>query len=137
MIAEIGALRAGPGASHWRSHSPRCRWWWAQRAASGRGDGLRADLQALAQLGFVGLAFPGAGDLLHAIGFLGRPGLRAFQHSQQPLLYRIAGIWGNHEGSLLLWVLILAIFGALVALFGENLPPPLPEGPRIRSASRA
>jgi len=42
-------------------------------------------------------------------------------HSTQPLLYRIAGTWGNHEGSLLLWVLILAGFGAAVARFGTNL----------------
>ncbi|CAA0088269.1 Cytochrome c-type biogenesis protein CcmF [Starkeya nomas] len=43
-------------------------------------------------------------------------------HSAKPLLYRITGTWGNHEGSMLLWVLVLAIFGALVALFGGNLP---------------
>ena len=39
-----------------------------------------------------------------------------------PLIYKISGVWGNHEGSMLLWVLILALFGALVALFGGNLP---------------
>jgi cytochrome c-type biogenesis protein CcmF len=43
-------------------------------------------------------------------------------HSLQPLLYKITGTWGNHEGSMLLWVLILTFFGALVALFGRNLP---------------
>ena len=46
-------------------------------------------------------------------------------HSAKPLLYKIAGVWGNHEGSLLLWVLILALFGAMVALFGANLPDTL------------
>ena len=46
----------------------------------------------------------------------------ANSHSQKPLLYKITGVWGNHEGSMLLWVLILALFGALVALFGGNLP---------------
>ncbi len=46
-------------------------------------------------------------------------------HTLQPLLYRITGVWGNHEGSLLLWVLILALFGAAVAGFGGNLPPTL------------
>ena len=46
-------------------------------------------------------------------------------HSATPLLYKIAAAWGHHEGSLLLWVLILAFFGALVALFGDNLPPRL------------
>ena len=46
-------------------------------------------------------------------------------HSTKPLLYKLAGVWGNHEGSMLLWVLILALFGAAVALFGTNLPPTL------------
>jgi cytochrome c-type biogenesis protein CcmF len=43
-------------------------------------------------------------------------------HSAKPLLYKISGVWGNHEGSMLLWVLILSIFGAAVWMFGSNLP---------------
>jgi cytochrome c-type biogenesis protein CcmF len=43
-------------------------------------------------------------------------------HSLKPFLYKITGVWGNHEGSMVLWVLILALFGASVALFGTNLP---------------
>ncbi|MSP43858.1 MAG: heme lyase CcmF/NrfE family subunit [Alphaproteobacteria bacterium] len=46
-------------------------------------------------------------------------------HAAKPMLYKIAGLWGNHEGSLLLWVLILALFGAAVAGVGHNLPAPL------------
>ena len=46
-------------------------------------------------------------------------------HTAKPLLYKIAGTWGNHEGSLVLWVTILAIFGGSVAAFGNNLPPAL------------
>ena len=46
-------------------------------------------------------------------------------HSAKPLLYKITGTWGNHEGSMLLWVLILTFFGALVAAFGRNLPATL------------
>ena len=46
-------------------------------------------------------------------------------HTLKPLLYKISGVWGNHEGSLLLWVLILALFGAIVGVFGRNLPPGL------------
>ncbi|WP_439273307.1 heme lyase CcmF/NrfE family subunit [Pseudochrobactrum sp. HB0163] len=46
-------------------------------------------------------------------------------HSMKPLLYKITGVWGNHEGSMLLWVLILAFFSALVAVFGGNLPQSL------------
>jgi cytochrome c-type biogenesis protein CcmF len=49
----------------------------------------------------------------------------ANSHSTKPLIYKMAGVWGNHEGSMLLWVLILSVFGAAVALFGNNLPPTL------------
>jgi len=43
-------------------------------------------------------------------------------HTDKPLIYKITGVWGNHEGSLLLWVLVLAAYGAAVALWGGNLP---------------
>jgi cytochrome c-type biogenesis protein CcmF len=43
-------------------------------------------------------------------------------HTLKPMLYKVTGVWGNHEGSMLLWCLILAVFGALVAVFGTNLP---------------
>ncbi len=46
-------------------------------------------------------------------------------HSLKPMLYKISGTWGNHEGSMLLWVLIVAIFGAMAAFFGAGLPPTL------------
>ncbi|ARS26064.1 heme lyase CcmF/NrfE family subunit [Sphingomonas sp. KC8] len=45
----------------------------------------------------------------------------ANNHSAKPLLYRIAGAWGNHEGSMLMWVTILAVAGAAVALFERRL----------------
>lgn len=46
-------------------------------------------------------------------------------HSMKPMLYKISGTWGNHEGSMLLWVLIVALFGAVAAWFGGNLPQTL------------
>ncbi len=46
-------------------------------------------------------------------------------HSMMPLVYKITSVWGNHEGSMLLWVLILSLFGAAVAGFGGNLPATL------------
>ncbi|AGH47892.1 cytochrome c assembly protein [Sphingomonas sp. MM-1] len=45
----------------------------------------------------------------------------ANDHSAKPLLYRFAGAWGNHEGSMLMWVTILALAGGAVALFERNL----------------
>ncbi len=49
----------------------------------------------------------------------------ANSHSDKPWLYKLTGVWGNHEGSLLLWILILALFGAAAGWFGRNLPLPL------------
>jgi len=46
-------------------------------------------------------------------------------HSEKPLLYKISGVWGNHEGSILLWVLMMAGYGAAVPIFGKSLPPGL------------
>lgn len=43
-------------------------------------------------------------------------------HTLKPLLYKLSGVWGNHEGSMLLWVLTLTLFGASAAWFGGNLP---------------
>ncbi|WP_295897286.1 heme lyase CcmF/NrfE family subunit [uncultured Bartonella sp.] len=43
-------------------------------------------------------------------------------HSEKPLLYKITGVWGNHEGSMLLWVFIITFFSSLIAFFGSNLP---------------
>ncbi len=49
----------------------------------------------------------------------------ANSHPAKPLIYKIAGVWGNHEGSMVLWVLILGLFGAAVATYGTNLPKEL------------
>ena len=46
-------------------------------------------------------------------------------HTKKPMLYKIAGLWGNHEGSLLLWVTVLALFGAGVAIIDGHLPDAL------------
>ncbi len=46
-------------------------------------------------------------------------------HSMKPIIYKIAGVWGNHEGSLILWILILAALGAAVAAFGRRIPETL------------
>jgi cytochrome c-type biogenesis protein CcmF len=46
-------------------------------------------------------------------------------HSLMPMVYKLSGVWGNHEGSMLLWLLILTLFSAMVAVFGRNLPDTL------------
>jgi len=83
-----------------------------------------ASTTALAQFGFVALSFAAlvtcyvTSDFSVATVFEN-------SHSQMPLIYKFTSVWGNHEGSMLLWVLILALFGALVAAFGFNLPASL------------
>ncbi|WP_065756877.1 heme lyase CcmF/NrfE family subunit [Bradyrhizobium paxllaeri] len=76
---------------------------------------------ALAQLLFVGASFA-ALTMLHVVSDFSVVNVFENSHSMKPLLYKITGVWGNHEGSMLLWVLILALFGGLVAAFGNNLP---------------
>jgi cytochrome c-type biogenesis protein CcmF len=49
-------------------------------------------------------------------------------HSAKPFIYKLTGVWGNHEGSMLLWVLILTLFGAGVAVSQKSLPPRLRAG---------
>ncbi|MGE0745426.1 MAG: heme lyase CcmF/NrfE family subunit [Rhodospirillales bacterium] len=46
-------------------------------------------------------------------------------HTLKPMLYKVSGVWANHEGSMVLWVLMLSGFGFAVAAAGGNLPPPL------------
>ncbi len=76
---------------------------------------------ALAQFLMVSLAF-GALVHLYVVSDFSVANVAANSHQSKPLVYRISGVWGNHEGSLLLWVWILALFGAAVAAFGKNLP---------------
>jgi cytochrome c-type biogenesis protein CcmF len=79
---------------------------------------------ALAQLLFVAVAF-GALTACYVGSDFSVVNVFENSHSAKPLVYKISGVWGNHEGSMLLWVLILALFGALVAAFGANLPATL------------
>ncbi|MGX9430771.1 MULTISPECIES: heme lyase CcmF/NrfE family subunit [Bradyrhizobium] len=76
---------------------------------------------ALAQLLFVGASFI-ALVMLHVTSDFSVVNVFENSHSMKPLIYKITGVWGNHEGSMLLWVSILALFGGLVAAFGNNLP---------------
>src|SRR5215510_13638139 len=80
-----------------------------------------AEPAALAQLGLIALAFL-ALAYAYVTSDFSVENVWANSHTDKPLLYKISGVWGNHEGSMLLWVLILALFGAAVAFYGTNLP---------------
>jgi cytochrome c-type biogenesis protein CcmF len=79
---------------------------------------------ALAQFGFIALAFACLTQAYVVSDFSVRT-VAENSNSAMPPLYKISGTWGNHEGSMVLWVLILSLFGAAVAAFGRNLPPAL------------
>ncbi|HEX4179028.1 MAG TPA: heme lyase NrfEFG subunit NrfE, partial [Rhizomicrobium sp.] len=49
-------------------------------------------------------------------------------HTTKPLIYKISGVWGNHEGSMLLWVLVLSLYAGAVAMLGRG-------GARLTSAA--
>jgi cytochrome c-type biogenesis protein CcmF len=76
---------------------------------------------AFAQFVFVAAAFA-ALTVCYVVSDFSVVNVAENSHSQMPLLYRVTSVWGNHEGSMLLWVLILALFGALVAGFGSGIP---------------
>ncbi len=79
---------------------------------------------ALVQFLCTGTAF---GCLLYSFAVSDFTVMNVAQNSNslQPMIYKISSTWGNHEGSMVLWVLILTLFGGMVALFGNNLPPTL------------
>jgi cytochrome c-type biogenesis protein CcmF len=79
---------------------------------------------ALMQFVFVALSF-GALTACYLTSDFSVANVFENSHSQMPVLYKFTSAWGNHEGSMLLWVLILALFGAMVASFGVNLPATL------------
>jgi cytochrome c-type biogenesis protein CcmF len=83
-----------------------------------------ASSTALAQFIFVGLSFLALATCYVTSDFSVAT-VYENSHSMMPLVYKFTSVWGNHEGSMLLWVLILSLFGALVALFGSNLPAAL------------
>ncbi|RAI39482.1 heme lyase CcmF/NrfE family subunit [Rhodoplanes roseus] len=79
---------------------------------------------ALAQLLFVGLSFA-ALTASYVVSDFSVENVTQNSHSAMPLVYKITSVWGNHEGSMLLWVLILAMFGAALAVLGRNVPAAL------------
>ena len=79
---------------------------------------------AILQFLLVGLAFAALAQAFMVSDFSVKL-VYEHSHSLQPMLYKFTSVWGNHEGSMMLFVLILVLFGALVAVFGRGLPPSL------------
>jgi cytochrome c-type biogenesis protein CcmF len=76
---------------------------------------------ALAQFALVALAY-GALTYAHVVSDFSLVNVIENSHSLKPMIYKISGVWGNHEGSMLLWVLVLSFFGALIAAFSGAMP---------------
>ena len=118
MIVEIGhfALVLALAAALAQTVVP----FWGARIGDGGLMGVGRSA-ALTQLLLIAIAFAALVDA-HLTSDFSVLNVAENSHSAVPAIYKISGVWGNHEGSMLLWVLILAVFGGLVALFGRGLP---------------
>jgi cytochrome c-type biogenesis protein CcmF len=79
---------------------------------------------AIAQFLFVALSY-GALTYAHVVSDFSLVNVIENSHSLKPFIYKVSGVWGNHEGSMLLWVLVLSLCGALIALFSRAMPDKL------------
>jgi cytochrome c-type biogenesis protein CcmF len=121
MIAEIGAFALVLAlvmsmAQSGLSIAGRMR---GSRTLSAAGEGAAAGAFVCVALAF--------GVLMHAFitSDFSVSNVAANSHTTKPLLYKIAGTWGSHEGSMLLWCLALTGYGAAIALIGRGLPAKL------------
>ena len=107
LALALSLAQAGASVWAWRSGDRRL-------AGAGEGAAVAAFLAALLAFLALTLAFVRSDFSVAAVA--------ANSHTAKPLFYRVAGLWGNHEGSMLLWCLDLTGCGAAVALFGRNTP---------------
>ncbi|MFI5015101.1 MAG: heme lyase CcmF/NrfE family subunit [Hyphomicrobiales bacterium] len=121
MIAETGffALLLALGLSILLAASPLAWSWSGDRAMMALARPLMLAASAFVALAFAMLTFA------YVASDFSVAAVAENSHSTVPLLFKITGVWGNHEGSMLLWALILSVFGTLVAVFGDGLPPRL------------
>ena len=92
-----------------------------------RGDAVLLGIAppaAIVQCLLVAIAFA---SLMHAYATSDFSVANVFEnsHSQQPFIYKLTSVWGNHEGSMLLWILVLSLFGGALALSSGAMPLPL------------
>jgi len=92
-------------------------------ALTDRGSGLAAAIRPVAVVqGVLALLAFAALLMVFAATDLSVKLVAENSHSAKPMLYKIAGAWGNHEGSMLLWVTVMGLAGGFVALVERRLP---------------
>ncbi len=118
MIAELGhfSLILALALSLTLTLVPAWGAWRGNRGAMQLAPGL-----ALGMLVFVGISFACLATVFLQDDFSVK---LAAEHSNSllPSIYKFSAVWGNHEGSLLLWILVLGLWTAAVALFSRQLP---------------
>ncbi len=121
MIVEVGhyALALALALALVQAIPPLIGAWRGDRALMGI-----ASSAALGQFALIAVSFAALG-WAHLTSDFSVLNVAENSHSAVPTIYKFSGIWGNHEGSMLLWSLILSVFGALVATFGRSLPAKL------------
>ena len=82
------------------------------------------DRAAIAQFFFIAASYAALTTIFIASDFSVELAAKN-SHSAKPMLYKITGVWGNHEGSMMLWITMLALFGAAIPVFGTYLPASL------------
>ena len=93
---------------------------WGARARDARLMALARPI-ALMQFAFVALSYA-ALTYAHVVSDFSLANVVENSHSLKPMIYKISGVWGNHEGSMMLWILILTLCGAAMAVFSRAIP---------------
>ncbi|MFN3521906.1 MAG: heme lyase CcmF/NrfE family subunit [Phenylobacterium sp.] len=118
MIAETGAFALALALAFSLAQAGVSAFGRLRRSAS-----LAAAGEGAALVAFIGVALAFAALVISFVtSDFSVANVAANSHTEKPLLYKVAGAWGSHEGSMLLWCLALTGFGMAVALLGRGLP---------------
>ncbi|WP_375649272.1 heme lyase CcmF/NrfE family subunit [Bartonella sp. OT172YNZD] len=117
MLVELGHifLAAAFSVSLLGAFLPALGFWWRERLLMQTAVPLTYITFTLLLLSFLVIIYA------YAVSDFSVLNVVENSHSEKPMLYKITGVWGNHEGSMLLWVLSLAFFSALMAFFSQHL----------------